>query len=284
MYGSQQSIFAPLKSKDGNSTLTQPEDIQARWCEYYTEFFNRYPIVEESVLDLFEQREPIVSLHEVPSWNEINISVKQINTNKVSGMDGIPAEILKFGGDKMIDILELIIRDVKEIEARQDWRDAILCHCIRGGPSRTVGILLSNVAKVFSRIILNRLIGAIVNNALPESQCGFRANRVTVDMIFCVRQLQEKCREQNLPLYHCFLDFLKAFHTVNRSTLWKILLKLGCPEKFVYLIRSLHDRIKDRVGFSGALSDKISVDNGVKNFCTYAVYHLLHNSFSCGFL
>ena len=33
LYGPQQSIFVPLKSKDG-ATLKRPEDIKKRWCEH----------------------------------------------------------------------------------------------------------------------------------------------------------------------------------------------------------------------------------------------------------
>ena len=124
--------------------------------------------------------------------------------------------------------------------------------------------LLSIVGKLFSRIILNRLVRTIVNGILPESKCGFRASRGTVDMIFSARQLQEKCKEQNLPLYQCFIDLSKTFDTVNRSTLRKILLKLGCPERFVGLIRSLHNGMKARVSFNSTLSAVISVNNGVK--------------------
>ena len=46
MYGLQQSIFAPLKSKDSNTTLAQPEDILACWCDHYTELLHCYPIVD----------------------------------------------------------------------------------------------------------------------------------------------------------------------------------------------------------------------------------------------
>ena len=43
------------------------------------------------------------------------------------------------------------------------------------------------------------------------------------------------------------------------------MLRLGCPEKSVGLIRSLYDGMKARVGFSGALLfDKIPADNGIK--------------------
>ena len=53
----------------------------------------------------------------------------------------------------------------------------------------------------------------------PESQCGFRSNRGTVDMIFVLRQIQEKCREQNMGLHAVFVDLTEAFDTVNRNGL-----------------------------------------------------------------
>ena len=63
----------------------------------------------------------------------------------------------------------------------------------------------------------------------PETQCGFRSNRGTVDMIFVRRQIQEKCREQNMCLYAAFVDLTKAFDTVGRDGLGKILARLSCP-------------------------------------------------------
>ena len=82
--------------------------------------------------------------------------------------------------------------------------------------------LLSTAGKILAKIILGR-IQDISENVLPESQCGFRANRSTVDMIFTLRQLQEKSKEQHIALYIVFVDFSKAFNTVDRETLWKIL-------------------------------------------------------------
>ena len=34
-------------------------------------------------------------------------------------------------------------------------------------------------------------------------------------MIFAARQVQEKCREQNLDLYMVFVDLTKAFDTIS---------------------------------------------------------------------
>ena len=67
---------------------------------------------------------------------------------------------------------------------------------------------LGVVGKVFARVVLARL-QTLADHIYPESQCGFRSGRSTVDMIFSVRQLQEKCSEQQQPLYLAFVDLTK---------------------------------------------------------------------------
>ena len=124
--------------------------------------------------------------------------------------------------------------------------------------------LLEAVRKVFSKVLSNRLIKWICPNAIPESQCGFRTGRGTMDMIFSAHQLMEKCIEQRVPLYQVFVDLTKVFDTVNRSALWIILGKLGCPPQFVEMLKQLHRNMKARVNLNGSLSEPIPVDNGVK--------------------
>ncbi|KXJ19957.1 hypothetical protein AC249_AIPGENE24837 [Exaiptasia diaphana] len=71
------------------------------------------------------------------------------------------------------------------------------------------------------------------DDGIPNMGCGFRTGRGTTDMMFSARQMQEKCREQNLDLFMVFIDLTKAFDSINREGLWKILLKLGCPPRMV---------------------------------------------------
>ena len=52
-------------------------------------------------------------------------------------------------------------------------------------------------------------------------------------MIFSVRQLVEKCNERSLSLGQVFVDFTKAFDTVNRSALWNVAAKVGRTPAFV---------------------------------------------------
>ncbi|PZC73778.1 hypothetical protein B5X24_HaOG208789 [Helicoverpa armigera] len=65
--------------------------------------------------------------------------------------------------------------------------------------------------------------------------------RSTVDMIFTLRQLQEKCREQKTPLFVAFVDLNKAFDTVSREGMYSALESIGCPPKILSLVKSFHE-------------------------------------------
>ena len=130
--------------------------------------------------------------------------------------------------------------------------------------------LLSNAGKILARILLNRLTENISEDNLPEAQCGIRPGRSTIDMVFTVRQIQEKCSEQQMDLYAVFIDLRKAFDTVNREALWSVLLKLGCPRKFTTLIRLFHDNMTGQVLSNGEHSNTFAISNGVKQGCVLA--------------
>lgn len=138
-----------------------------------------------------------------------------------------------------------------------------------------------------AKVLHQRLINNITESMLPESQCGFRKNRSTIDIIFTARQLQEKCREQHQNMFMAFVDLSKAFDTVQRELLWDILLRFGCPDKFVNILRQFHDGMTARVTIGGQESEPFPVRTGVRQGCVLApvlfniillcVTKLLHN-------
>ena len=89
-------------------------------------------------------------------------------------------------------------------------------------------------------------------------------------MIFSLRQLQEKCREQQQPLFIAFVDLTKAFDLVSRSGLFEILQKIGCPPKLLAVITSFHQGMQSTVCYDGATSEPFPVSSGVKQGCVLA--------------
>ena len=96
--------------------------------------------------------------------------------------------------------------------------------------------LLSIVGKAFARVVLGRL-QILASNVYPESQCGFRSGWSTMNIICSLRQLQEKCREQQKPLFIAFIDLTKAFNMVSRIGLFGMLRKMGCPPRLLSIIK-----------------------------------------------
>ena len=136
----------------------------------------------------------------------------------------------------------------------QEFKDATIIHLFKrkGNPQvcdKHQGIsLLSIAGKILARVLLNRLNEYLEQSGLlSESQCGFRKDRGTINIIFTARQLQEKCQERNVDLYLTFVDLTKAFDTVSREGLWKIMAKFGCPAKSIAMVSQFHDGMLARV-------------------------------------
>ena len=130
--------------------------------------------------------------------------------------------------------------------------------------------LLSTSGKVLARVLLTRVIKYISGEVLPETQCGFRKERGTADLIFVARQLQEKYREQHRDMFVAFIDLAKAFNIVNRPLLWDLFVRYGCPPKFFDVLKALHKGAKARVLCGGGKFELFPVSASARQGCVLA--------------
>jgi len=277
IYGPSASGTSPLLSADGTSLITDKSDILKRWAEHFDSILNRPSAVNNDAIDRLPQIAPNLALDTMPTEVELQKAISQLSSGKAPGSDNIPAEIYKHGGPALVRKLLQLLRLIWQQETvPQDFKDASVIHLYKRKGNRQDcnnhrGIsLLSIAGKILARILLNRLMTHLEQGFLPESQCGFRKERGTADMVFAARQLQEKCQEQNLDLFSTYVDLTKAFDTVSREGLWRIMAKYGCPPKFVTIVRLLHDGMMARVQDDGSVSEPFLVSNGVKQGCVLA--------------
>jgi hypothetical protein len=84
---------------------------------------------------------------------------------------------------------------------------------------------------------------------------GFRPNRSTIDSIFIVRQIYEKCSEYNIYLHNIFIDFPYAFNMVNRDVIYDSLIKYNIPDKLFKLIKLTMQQTKMKVKINNNYRD-----------------------------
>ena len=88
--------------------------------------------------------------------------------------------------------------------------------------------------------ILKARLQQYVNCELPDVQAGFRKGRGTRDQIANICWIMEKAREFQKNIYFCFIDYAKAFDSVDHKKLWKILKEMGIPAHLTCLLRNLY--------------------------------------------
>ena len=267
----------PVKDKDGNSILAKEDQIN-RWAEHFEELLNRPTPTNRPEIEPAEADLPINC--EAPSKEEIRQALEKMKNNKAAGPDNIPAEALKAGTETTVELLHPLFENIWKTEKiPTQWKEGFLIKLPKKGDlSRCAnyrGItLLSVPGKVFNRILLERMKVA-VDPLLRDEQAGFRPNRSCADQIATLRIILEQSLEWNTPLYINFVDYEKAFDSVDRETLWRLLRHYGVPNKIVNIIRNSYSEMNCKVIHEGQLSRSFEVKTGVRQGCLLSPFLFL---------
>jgi hypothetical protein len=181
-----------------------------------------------------------IKLH--PStWSEIKRALKEIKSGKAQGTDNICPETLKLDTKTIVNLLHPLLTEIwKKEKFPTDCKEGLKIKIPKKGAitkcNNWRGItLLSIPSKLFSRILLNR-IKNVVELHLRKEQAGFRRQHSCVDLINTMRIILEQSNEFQTTLYLTFIDFEKAFDSINRRIMWQTLTEYGILKKFLSLI------------------------------------------------
>ena len=78
--------------------LTQKPAIVSRWREYFTDLLNCLATAREDALASVDQYPVQEDMANPPTLEEILAAINSMKSEKTPGLDGIPAEIYKYGG------------------------------------------------------------------------------------------------------------------------------------------------------------------------------------------
>lgn len=258
-----------INDKTGN-TLTENNDILGRWAEYCSEMYQDTTKTSE-ITAKSEEREP------EPMIEEVRSAIKKLKRGKSPGCDDIPAELIQAGGEASACIYHtLCVKIWKSTEWPKAWKRTVYIPIPKKGNLklctnyRTIA-LISHASKILLRIIMER-IKRKLEYELHEAQAGFRQGRGTRDHILNIRNIFEKCREYNIDLHTCFIDYSKAFDQVLHQKLWNIMKDNGFPTHVIHLIETLYHEQQAAVRIESQTSEWFEVQKGVRQGCILSPY------------
>ena len=193
-------------------------------------------------------------------------------SNRAPGVDGLCNEHLKISLPYLEPIwTRLMNKCIETGNIPSIWRKSILKLLYKGKgdvsrPESYRGIALESVAFKLLTKLLTQKLGALIEPMLPEEQCGFRKGRSTLMAAECLlKDIQEKLQAHGKK-YVLFIDYTKAFDTVNRRKLIGKLESLIGYSDMTRLISNIladnHIQIYDGISQSDWICQTIGVLQG----------------------
>ena len=206
-----------------------------------------------------------------------------ITMNKASGGDGIPVELFQILTDDGVKVLHSICQQIwKTQQWPQDWKRSVLIPVPKKGNAKecwnyhTIA-LISNASEVMLKILQDRLQW-YMNHELPGVQTGFRKGRGTRDQIVNICWIIEKAKEFQKNIYFCFIDYAKAFDSVDYNKLWKVLKEMEIPDHLTHLLGNLYAGQEATVRTGHGTTDWFQKGKGIHQGCILS--HFLFNLYA----
>ena len=115
--------------------------------------------------------------------------------------------------------------------------------------------------------ILQARLQQYVNQELPDVQADFRKGRGTREKIANICWIIKKAREFQKNVYFCFVDYAKAFDSMDHNTLWKILKEMEISDHLTCLLRNLYASQEATVRPGHGTTDWFQIGKGVRQGC-----------------
>lgn len=212
---------------------------------------------------------------------EVIFAIEHLKPNKSPGTDGITSEFYKAFSKQLAPFLlglflecigneslpptltqgliTLIPKPKKDLLLIDNWRP--IC-------------LLNNDYKIFA-LIFARRIKTVLDYIIDETQSGFMRNRHISNNIRLVLDLidySDLCSDESFIL---FLDFYKAFDTIEHKFIFHALQKIGFGSYFSSAIKTMYTDGNCSIRLHAGTSPRFFLKRGVRQGCPISPYLFL---------
>ena len=263
------------RAKEGQVSGDSPEERVATWFTHFKKLLGETPDVEdpdEEIPNIFEDLDINDEPFTLEEFRKVKTSLK---LGKAAGPDNIPPEVFK-----CCDFDEICLQFCNDALTENDkpdlWSFMNIIPVPKSGDLSNTnnyrGIsLICIVAKIYNRMILNR-IRSVIDLKLRINQNGFRPGRSTVAQILTLRRIIEGVKANHLPAIITFIDFKKAFDSIHRAKMMRILKAYGIPPNLLRAIEAMYSNTKARVTTPDGETEQFDITAGVLQGDTLAPF------------
>ncbi|XP_030747118.1 uncharacterized protein LOC115875746 [Sitophilus oryzae] len=254
-----------IKDMHGNIVTHKQEILHSTKLFYQELYTSKQQGIKTDIRKVINQ-----GSEEIPEIieEEIISALIDMKNNRAAGDDGLVIESIKEGGPEIIKALNVLFNKCIEEEITpSQWNNATIIIVHKKGDVtdlknyRPISLLI-HVYKLFTKILTKRLTNKI-DIFLSSEQAGFRSGYGTNYHLLTVKVLIEKCIEYNRPLMLVFVDFEKAFDSVDQWKLLETLSESRIDHRYSSIIRHRYDNVTTNVRIStNQCTDKFNIDRG----------------------
>merc|ERR1712179_507600 len=271
---------------DKREIMTCRKDFMERWTRQvyqklrktdFTFWSDKNIGMRKKMEEMMTEGNSGIMEYPVITEKELVDTVNNMKNNKASGVDNIPAEVIKaLLKDKEARqyILKCFNRAITE-EVHQDWL-----------VSRTTMIPKNNKPKILDHrpiavtVNSNKIICTILRKKIEEfliekgirydNQFGFTEGGRVEHCMFIIDYITnmsyEKRRRRNRPLYFALIDFKKAYDSIDRKKLIEVLIEYKInPQIIDLIVQMYHD--DHTIIKLGNMKEKVEVTGGIRQGC-----------------
>ena len=167
--------------KDENGRILKEKGaVKGRWKEYFEKLMNVKNKDEAIVICMgITGGGGATQDQEQISREEVEKAINSLKIGKAAGVDGITAEMLKYGGESVIEWMHRVCQMAwEEGRVPDDWTKAVIIPVYKGKGDRNEcgshrGISLMSIAgKVYGKIVIER-VQKITERCISEEQGAF---------------------------------------------------------------------------------------------------------------
>lgn len=266
--------------KIDNNTITDTYEILNEEVRFYEKLYNSDSTINPSEFDQYLNNTVTNYLNNDQanicegklSNSECYESLKDMKLNKSPGLDGLTVEFYQKFWPLIGDLVTNSLNegyDRRNLSATQSESVFSLIYK-KGDPDnlenwRPISLLTIDY-KIAARVLAKRL-QKVIHNIVSLDQQGYIKNRYIGYNIRQIQDIIDYTDILKLDGIILFLDFKKAFDTVEWNFMLNVLHKFGFKESFIHWVKTFYSNITSCVINNGWRSNSFQVNRGIRQGC-----------------